>query len=100
MTIQNNTANNISIYETTELKLASLVLSEVPNCSLEVYERGNSIRKIIKILYPREYKSKIAKLEKDFIDKNALTNIYSYNKALNLIRDRLRGRNEKIQEAE
>lgn len=90
MTIQNHALNNLE-YETSELKLAALLISEIPNCSIEVYAEGNSIRKTIKILYPIEYKNIVYKLEKDFINKEALTNIYSYNRALNQIRDRLRG---------
>lgn len=102
MTLQNLTENKLQ-YETFELKLAALILSEVPYCSVEVCEQGNSIRKVIKIKYPAGYKEEIVKLERDFINKGASTNIYSYNKALNLLRDRLRGKtgelinNEKTQ---
>lgn len=92
MTPQGYPINNSEEYETTELKLAALILSEVPNCSVEIYEQGNSIRKVIKIKYPSGHKEGIAKLERDFINKGASTNIYSYNRALNLIRDRLRGK--------
>lgn len=92
MTPQYYPVNNSEEYETTELKLAALILSEVPNCLVEICEQGNSIRKVIKIKYPAEYKKEITKLERDFINKGALANIYSYNKALNLIRDRLRGK--------
>ncbi|MDP8261909.1 MAG: hypothetical protein P9M13_01230 [Candidatus Ancaeobacter aquaticus] len=92
MTIQLRLQNHT--YETTELKLAALILSEIPDCSCEIFAQGNSIRKTIKIGYPTEYKNDVIKLEKDFINKEAITNIYSYNKALNLIRDRLRGDND------
>jgi len=78
-------------YETNELKLAALLLSEVPNCSFDVYEQGNSVRKVIKIRYPANYKIQICSIEKDFINKRASANVYLYNKALNQIRDRLRG---------
>jgi len=78
-------------YDTSELKLAALILSEVPGCTFEVYEQGNSIRKAIKITYPVGYKDTVSLLEKDYINKMALSNIYKYNKALNLIRDRLKG---------
>jgi len=93
MKFQQQPLNNLT-YETSELKLAALLLSEIPNCSIDIYEQGNSIRKTIKILYPAEYKNIVYKLEKNFINKEALTNIYSYNRALNMIRDRLRGKNE------
>jgi hypothetical protein len=81
------------LYSTTELKLAALLVSEIPDCSIEVYEHANSLRKLIKIEYPSTCKGEVTKLEKAFINKEAITNIYSYNKALNLIRDRLRGKN-------
>jgi len=96
MTPQCYPTNNSEEYETTELKLAALILSEVPNCLVEIYEQGNSIRKVIKIKYPAGYKEGIAKLERDFINKGASTNIYSYNRALNLIRDRLRGKSGEV----
>lgn len=90
--IRSSYNSEYSEYETMELKLAALILSELPNnCSLEVYEQGNSIRKVIKIIYPSSHKQLVSRLERNFINKEAITNIYSYNKALNLIRDRLRG---------
>jgi methyl coenzyme M reductase subunit D len=79
-------------YETSELKLAALIVSEVPNCLVDVYNQGNSIRKVIKIIYPLDYKIQIYKIENDFINKKASANVYLYNRALNQIRDRLRGK--------
>lgn len=90
MTLQDLTENKLQ-YETSELKLAALLLSKIPNCSLEVCEQENSLRKIIKIKYPPAYKAQVLKIEKDFINKIASANVYLYNKSLNLIRDRLRG---------
>ena len=78
-------------YETTELKLAALILSEVPDCLFEICDQGNSTRKVIKIRYSACYKTQVSMLEKDFINKRASTNVYLYNRALNQIRDRLRG---------
>lgn len=95
MILQNPIENKLQ-YETFELKLAALLLSEVPHSSFEVYEKENSIRKIIKITYPAGYKNEVAKLERDFINKGASTNIYLYNRSLNLIRDRLRGKSGEI----
>ncbi len=90
MTSQRPTTTMLE-YETSELKLAALLLSEIPKCSFDVFEQGNSIRKIIRIKYPADYKEQVSKIEKDFINKMASTNVYLYNKALNQIRDRLRG---------
>jgi len=84
-------------YETSELKLAALILAEISSCSFDVCDQGNSIRKVIKIRYPVDYKTQVGIIEKDFINKRASANVYLYNKALNQIRDRLRGEeNERI----
>lgn len=90
-TTPQNLTNNKLEYETSELKLAALLLSEVPDCSFDVNEQENSVRKIIKIRYSPGYKSQVCKIEKDFINKIASANVYLYNRALNSIRDRLRG---------
>jgi hypothetical protein len=88
-----NLPNENLTYETSELKLAALLLSEIPKANVKVKEpAGNSLRKTIQIVYDCQYKEDISKLERDFINKCALANVYSYNKALNMIRDRLRGR--------
>jgi hypothetical protein len=87
-----NSTNNSLIYETSELKLAALLLAEIPDSSVDVHDRGNSIRKSIVVAYPAPYSQDVQKLEKDYINKEAKVSVYAYNRALNLIRDRLRGR--------
>lgn len=77
-------------YETTELKLAGLLLAEIPGTTFEVYPQNNSSKKIIKIFFNSEHQNDIRKLEMDFINKQALANVYAYNKALHLIRDRIK----------
>lgn len=80
-----------SFYDTTELKLAALLLAEIPESSFEVYPQGNSSdKKIIKISFKSEYKNDVEKLIGDFINKQAIAKVYYYNKALHLIRDRIR----------
>jgi hypothetical protein len=96
-TIRDNTPSQFSNslkYQTFELKLAALLLAEIPEATFRVDKNSNSLRKTIVITFPKEYKDTIANLEKDFINKQAVANIYAYNKALNLIRDRLRGCDE------
>lgn len=90
MTTRQPIVNN-GIYESTELKLCALIISELSSCTFEISEQVNSLRKIIRIKYPVCYQEEISKLEKAFINKEALTNVYRYNKSLNMIRDRLRG---------
>ena len=82
---------DLNSYQSTELKLSALLLAEIPNASIEVYEQGNFTRKTIKVLFPKAYKKEVEKLVQAFIDKQAMANVYAYNKALNAIRDRLRG---------
>ena len=92
MTSKHQSTKNL-IYECLELKLSSLLLSSIPYSSFDVYEQGNSIRKTIRIIYPAEYEDEVSRLEKEFINKQAMVNCYAYNKSMNLIRDRLRGEN-------
>jgi len=77
-------------YKTFELKLAALLLAEIPDTSFEVYQDAKSIRKTIAITFPKKYEKLIIGLERAFINKQAVSNIYAYNRALNMIRDRLR----------
>ena len=80
----------LQTYETSELKLAALLLSEIPGTSVEVENQGNSIRKNIIITHATEYNEEIQKLERAFINKEARASVYAYNRALNTIRDKLR----------
>ena len=91
MTSQYHTTSNLEEYLTSELKLAALILAEVPDCSFIVSEQENSIRKVIKIKYSAGYREEVCKIEKDYINKRASANVYLYNRALNEVRDRLRG---------
>lgn len=77
-------------YSSTELKLSALLLAEIPGATVEVYPQENSSKKLIKVFFSPEYQIDVAKLEHDFINKEALANIYRYNKALNVIRDKTR----------
>lgn len=90
-----NAPNNSVTYETSELKLAALLLAEIPDTSVDVQEKGNSIRKCIIITHSAQYSQDVQKLEKDYINKEATVGVYAYNRALNTIRDRLRGRDGK-----
>jgi len=84
------TSQQNNSYETTELKLAGLLLAEIPGITFEVTSQNNSSKKLIRIFFNPEHQSAIRKLEMDFINKEALANVYAYNKALHLIRDRMR----------
>ena len=89
-----DTSDNFT-YETVELKLAALLVSKMPEATFTIYKNPNSLRKTIAITFPKKYKDKIVNLERDFINKEAEANVYSYNRALNMIRDRLRESDER-----
>jgi len=78
-------------YETTELKLAALLLAEIKDSYADVYKQDKSIRKNIIITFPAMYGSDVEKLAIDYLNRRAMVNVSDYNKALNIIRDRLRG---------
>jgi len=88
-----NSLNN-NTYQTTELKLAALILASIPEATFAIYKQPNVTRQTIEIAYSSDYNDLLSKLERDFINKRATVNVYTYNKALNLIRDRLRESNE------
>ena len=89
--MERTTAIKKSFYDTTELKLAALLLAEIPESGFEVYPQGNSSNKqTISISFKSEYKNNLEKLIADFINKQAITHVYDYNKALHLIRDKIR----------
>ncbi|PIY82962.1 MAG: hypothetical protein COY78_03965 [Candidatus Omnitrophica bacterium CG_4_10_14_0_8_um_filter_44_12] len=77
-------------YETTELKLAALLLSEIPGSTFEVYAQGNSIKKAIKVTYLTEHEQEVNRVIRDFIERQARVDVYKYNHNLNSLRDRLK----------
>jgi len=82
----------IKTYETTELKLAALLLSEIPDSSFKISPHENNIKKVIKISYSDQHEEKLNKLIRDFIERKARVDVYKYNHTLNMIRDKLNGR--------
>lgn len=77
-------------YETTELKLAALLLSEIQDSTFEVYSQANSLKKIIRIFYCSNYEQELNKIIREFIQREARVDVYKYNKSLNLLRDKLK----------
>jgi len=80
------------IYETTELKLGALLLSEIPNSNFEINSQGNSFKKTIQIAYSDQYAEEMNKLIREFIERRARVDVYKYNHALNILRDKLKER--------
>ena len=57
--------SNLEEYLTSELKLAALIMAEVPDCSFDVSEQENSVRKVIRIKYLPAYRIQVGQIEKD-----------------------------------
>lgn len=77
-------------YETTEMKLVAVLISEIPECALEVYLQGNSIKKTIRVTYPAKSDPEVNQIIREYIERHARVDVYKYNMALNLIRDKIR----------
>ena len=60
-----------SFYETSELKLAALLLAEIPNSHFEITENLNLIKKNIKIIYLNEYSADVERLIREFLERRA-----------------------------
>jgi lipoate synthase len=80
-------------FSTADLKLAALILSEIPNCTFDVKEQGNSALKTILISLPAIYEQNLTAVQEDYTLKRAKINLFLYNRSLNVLRDRLK--NEK-----
>jgi len=78
---------NKSFYETAELKLAALILSEIPESTFTVSAKDTLLRKTIIIDFPAVHEQDVALLREDFLNKRALVNLYLYNRSLNQLRD-------------
>ena len=79
-----------SSYSTTDLKLSALILSEILDSTAEVFQEGNYSKKMIKVTYSRHYQKEVTRLINDFINRRAKVDVFLYNKALNVLRDKLR----------
>lgn len=76
--------------ETSELKLAAVLLAEIPESVFEIYPQGNDIKKVIRIIYLPDYETEVNKLIREFIERRAQVDVFRYNMALNSLRDKLR----------
>ena len=79
------------IYETTDIKLSAVILSEIPCARLMGTDSDRLInsKKVLRIEYPAEYEEGFNDLVKNYAHKVQLVNVYNYNKNLNLIRNML-----------
>lgn len=80
----------LNTYSTSELKLAGLLLAEIPDSSFVVYPQSNFSKKLIQITYPKIHEEEAQRLVTEFIERRAYVNLYRFNKALNPLRDALK----------
>lgn len=79
------------IYETTDIKLAAVILCEIPGATLMGIDplRLINSKKVLKIEYPSSCETSLNKLVDNYSRKAQLVNLYKYNKYLHLIRDEI-----------
>ena len=77
-------------YETSELKLAALLLAEIPESVFEVHSQPNSSKKLIQITYPKKREEELQLLISEYIERRARVDLYRFNRVLNPLRDALK----------
>ena len=76
-----------STYNTTDLKLSALVLSEIPDTTFEIHTNHNHFKKMIRIIYHSCSKDDLDLLIADYINRMARVDVFKYNRNLNYVRD-------------
>ena len=77
------------IFETTDIKIGAVILSEMPNAyfiGLNGRENKNG-KKILKIEHPVDQEAACKRLVRSYEERSQSVNLYRYNKALSLLRD-------------
>jgi len=77
-------------YKSIDLKLSALILSEIPDSTVEVYQEANSSKKMIEITYIKHCQGDVDKLVNDFINRRARVDLFRLNKSLNIIRNKIK----------
>lgn len=80
-------------YQTTDIKLGAAILCEIPGTSFIGVDMDRFInsKRVIEINCPDQYSEELKKVVNNYARKVQRVNVYSYNRALCLIRDALRG---------
>jgi len=84
------TIQKMQRYVTVDLKLASLLISEIPGCSFEIDSQNNSLKKNISIIYPEQLRPELDDIVRNYINRTSRVDVSKYNRNLNLLRDALR----------
>lgn len=79
-----------SFYDVTDLKLAAVILAEIPESHFYILSQDTSPRKIIKIEFPSNYQSDVLKIVNEFVNRQARVDVFLYNKKLNELRDKIK----------
>ena len=82
----------LSEYKTSELKLAAVILAEIIEAVFTVLPNPDGLKKIIQINFPKAEKKRLDALVRAFIERRARVEVYRYNRALNLLRDKINGK--------
>ena len=85
------TTTHESKFDTVDLKLCSLILSELEGSSFKILPGNPSeIKKSIRIFFPADQKGELDALVSAYVDRRARVKVFHYNKNLNFIRDALK----------
>jgi len=79
-----------STFNTTDLKLSALILSEILGSTFEIHSTQNHFKKMIKIIYSPSSKEDLDILIADYINRMARVDVFRYNRSLNAVRDKIK----------
>lgn len=82
---------SMRIYNTTDLKLAALLLASISSSSFTILSQKDSYQKIIQISYCESQQKLFEKLVMEYTDRQASVSLYEYNRKINDLRDAVRG---------
>jgi hypothetical protein len=78
------------IYNTTDLRFSALILSEIPGSTFVIIDQSNSFQKIIQISHSESQQEFFSTLLNSYVNRKVKVDLYSYNRALNALRDKLK----------
>lgn len=82
---------HMRIYNTTDLKLAALLLASISSSSFTLLSQKDSDRKIIQVSYCEGQQKLFERLFMDYTNRVASVSLYEYNRKINDLRDAVRG---------
>lgn len=76
---------------TSDLKLASLILAHVRSSRFEILPPVDSEYSIIKVIYSGSEEAQVKKLCSDYLERRAVVNLWAFNRKLKQLRDQVKG---------